>query len=172
MICVIQFSLQGKQKCIDFFLLLLLHAVSSLHPVCSVHNSDLLIPFVIDFECLYLDRRSFWMKSGRMRSGTKTKKKLVGPDPGQNFAFCLGTDRVRTKFRFLFRACAGPGTKFLCLFGAGPGQSEIATIVGRARARKIRPVQTSSRGFLYNGLSSSLLMCEGFSNFGGGGGGH
>ena len=38
-------------------LLLLLNEFPNLHPVYSFHNSDLLIPFVINFECLYLERR-------------------------------------------------------------------------------------------------------------------
>ena len=49
-----------KKKSIDLLsllLLLLLNAFSNLHPVCSFRNSDLLIPFVIGFKCLYLDRR-------------------------------------------------------------------------------------------------------------------
>ena len=33
--------------------LLLLNTFPNLHPVCSFHNSDLLIPFVTDFEYLY-----------------------------------------------------------------------------------------------------------------------
>ena len=58
---IFQFSLQDyKQTSIDF--LLLLNADSNLHPVCSFHNSHLLIPFVIDFECIDLERMEFRMK--------------------------------------------------------------------------------------------------------------
>ena len=44
-------------KNLFILLVLLLNAVSNFHPVCSFHNSDLLIPFVINFECLDLEWR-------------------------------------------------------------------------------------------------------------------
>ena len=55
MIKMCLFSLQNyKQKSIHLFLLLL-NMFKSLHSVSSFHDSDLLIPFMINFECLYLD---------------------------------------------------------------------------------------------------------------------
>ena len=57
MICVFQFSLQNyEQKSIDL-LLFVLNAVPNLNPVCSFHNLDFLIPFMIVIEFLYLELR-------------------------------------------------------------------------------------------------------------------
>ena len=47
---VLKFFVEKK----SLILLLLLSAVFILHLVCSFHNSDLVIPFMIDFEFLYL----------------------------------------------------------------------------------------------------------------------
>ena len=49
-------------KCNTFIVIIIIiitiiECVSKLHPICSFHNSELLIPFVIDFEWLYLDQR-------------------------------------------------------------------------------------------------------------------
>ena len=56
---VFQFSLHNyKQKSIEnFFIIISIECGFSLHQVCSFHISDLLIPFVTDFEILYLRQR-------------------------------------------------------------------------------------------------------------------
>ena len=49
-----------ETKIIDilyYWMYCLLNAVPNLHLVCSIYNSDLLIPFIIEFEFLYSDRR-------------------------------------------------------------------------------------------------------------------
>ena len=56
--CLSVFIKSFKQK----LLILLLSVVSILHLVCSFHNSDLIIPFIINFEFLYLaENNQYWI---------------------------------------------------------------------------------------------------------------
>ena len=102
------------------------------------------------------------MKSGRMQSGPKKEKNLVGSGPGQNFVFCFGSDRVRAEISFWAR------NKFFMFTLGRAGLGSDCSFCGPDPGMKNPACADLARVTLYNGLSSSLLMCEGLTNFGGG----
>ena len=58
--CLSVFIKSFKQKSLIF--LLLLGVLSILHSVCSFHILDLIIPFIINFEFLYLaENNQYWI---------------------------------------------------------------------------------------------------------------
>ena len=75
--CLSVFIKGFKQKSLIF--LLLLSAVSILHLVCSFHNSDSIIAFIIDFEFLYLAERKSILNQlfNNFRKNKSTAKKYV-----------------------------------------------------------------------------------------------
>ena len=64
------------------------------------------------------------------RFGPKSKKKIVGPDPDQNFVFASSWAGLEPKFRSLFRAARGFDEIFIFI----SGWVEIATLRAATRA--------------------------------------
>ena len=94
---VFQFSLQGcKQKSLDFFLLLL-NMFPTLYSDNSFHNSDLIIPFMIDL-------------------GRNLEKNW--PVLGQNFIFCFRPGRAWAEI-FIFTS----GRAKIATMRAGPARA-------------------------------------------------
>ena len=91
---------------------------------------------------------------------------MVGPSPGQNFVFCFGPDRTQAE---IFSLSIRAREKFFYVyFGPGWARPRLQSLWAGPGPDKSVPDRPLAGVTLYNDLFSSLLMCEGLSNFGGG----
>ena len=102
-----------------------------------------------------------------MRSGTKPEKIWSGWARAKILHFASGRIELGPKFHFLFRAKPGPGQNFYVYFGPDRARPRLQPLWAGPGPEKSSPCRPLAGVTFYNGLSS-LLMCEGLSNFGGG----